>query len=143
MFRRFVLAHANFVVKIVRPTNKTTRGLMKLCTAFLISSLAHYLIDSMALETLNQYGAFKFWMSQIIAIILESAFMRLYRRIGTRVSRWTERAVGYVWVVAWFSAAVPFWVEPVIRAGFLENGLHFPLMKTIGESLKVRLGVEG
>ncbi|TEB28472.1 hypothetical protein FA13DRAFT_1793947 [Coprinellus micaceus] len=49
MFRRFVLAHANFVVKIVRPTNKTTRGLMKLFTAFLISSLAHYLIDSMAL----------------------------------------------------------------------------------------------
>ncbi|KAJ3496813.1 hypothetical protein NMY22_g19764 [Coprinellus aureogranulatus] len=143
MFRRFLTAHANFAVKLIQPSNKVVRSLIKLFTAFFISSLAHYFIDCMGLETMHQYGAFKFWMSQAIAITLESASIHFFRWTGIQVVWWVKRAVGYVWVLCWFSMTVPFWVEPVIRAGFLENGLHFPLMKAIGEGIKEQLGIVG
>ena len=129
------------MVKLTRPQSTIGRALVKLLTAFFVSSIVHYLIDCVALQRLDQFGAFKFWMAQAFVIPLESVFIHSFRNTGIPVPSWAARVTGYCWVLAWFSATVPLWSEPVIRAGFVEDGVHPQAIVNLGMKVRDALGL--
>ncbi|KAF6763391.1 membrane bound O-acyl transferase family-domain-containing protein [Ephemerocybe angulata] len=140
MMRRFMTVHSKFVVdNTINPSNRTIRGLLKLSVAFFISSIIHFLGDYIVLQNMGS-GAFKFFMLQVVAIALESTVMAF---LGRSIPRWCGRILGYVWVVCWFSVTLSLWVEPIVRAGFLESGWHHPVVVSTGATLRGLLGVDG
>lgn len=83
----------------------------------------------------------KFFMLQPLAITLEHIVAAFSQGAGIHLPSSISRAVGYLWVLCWFTVTSPFWIEPVVREGLLEDGYHFPLVFPIGKALRRHLGV--
>lgn len=77
-----------------------------------------------------------FFMLQPVAITLEMAVLRIIRTTGIRVPRWLAKALGFTWVLVWFTATLSMWVEPLVRAGFMEDGWHGPVVLWFAEKLR-------
>jgi hypothetical protein len=117
MSSQLFLAHATFVVDKLNPTNKRVRGYLKLSIAFFVSSILHSLGDYAILHSWST-GAMKFFMLQPLGIAFEHLISYLVRSAGISPPKWVSRAVGYLWVLWWFTITLPMWLEPVVKAGF-------------------------
>jgi hypothetical protein len=71
--------------------------------------------------------ALKFFLSQAVVITFEEIVIALARRVGFTDSRgW--RIFGYAWVQLWFILSLPWWLQPHISAGLIENGMPYSLI---------------
>ena len=134
-------------MNMLNPPSQTLRLLIRLYTAFFISGLIHYLADVSILQPHlpgQQPGAMTFFLLQALAITFEMLLGYVVRSLegatGVKVPVILTRAVGYVWVICWLTATHRIWTEPVIRAGFMEDGWHSPLVLSISEWIKKRAG---
>ncbi|RXW16096.1 hypothetical protein EST38_g9757 [Candolleomyces aberdarensis] len=120
---------------ILNARHKAVRAFINLYTAFFISATIHYLGDYAVLKDWTG-GSMIFFMLQPVAITFEILVLRIVRATGIRVPRWLAKAAGYTWVLVWFTATLPTWVEPVVRAGFMEDGWHGPVVLWFAEKLR-------
>ena len=77
---------------------------------------------------LGKYGgALKFFLAQPLLITFEDFIIAQGKRAGLTESR-ALRALGLVWVQLWFTICVPWWIQPQISAGLMENGMGYSLI---------------
>ena len=87
---------------------------------FMISGLVHRITDVAAGIPWRSSGAYTFFCTQALGIILEDSVQASYRYIcGTKRTsgppqRWI-RMVGYVWVLAFLVWSTPAWFYPLLR----------------------------
>ena len=67
-------------------------------------------------------------MVQPLGIVIETAVIVVFRKIGVHIHWRISRVVGFVWVLLWFSYTVPILLEPLLRVGFFESGPRFSLI---------------
>ncbi|KAG2016396.1 toxin biosynthesis protein [Coprinopsis cinerea AmutBmut pab1-1] len=129
--KRFMMAHTNYLADILHlPHSSPLRRSFKLYLSFAISALIHYCGDYMLIQSWHgATGALIFFFSQAVAITFESAVISAAKSLlGLRRATWWTRAVGYVWVIAWFSVMLPVWIEPHVRVGFMDGGRYESLI---------------
>lgn len=107
--------------------------------------MIHYLNDLPILNPSQpgqQSGSMIFFPIQAVAITFEMFVAYLVRlaegATGTQVPVRMKRWIGYVWVTGWFSMTQWIWIEPAVRAGFVEDGWHSPLALAISRAIKER-----
>ncbi|KAF6751644.1 hypothetical protein DFP72DRAFT_1172059 [Ephemerocybe angulata] len=98
------------------------RSYVSLYVAFTISGLIHYFGDYMIIQDWSGTSLIYF-VSQAVAITFEDAMAGLVRRSEVKVPTAFSRLVGYLWVVAWFSFAIPIWMTPHVKAGITSDGV--------------------
>ncbi|KAJ2919970.1 hypothetical protein MD484_g490, partial [Candolleomyces efflorescens] len=135
MMRRFLLTHGAFVADVFNARSKHLRALINLYTAFLISATIHYLGDYAVLKDWTG-GSMVFFMLQPVAITFEILVLRIFRATGIRVPGWLAKTLGYTWVLVWFTVTLSMWVEPLVRAGFMEDGWHGPVVLWCAQKLR-------
>ncbi|OAX35914.1 hypothetical protein K503DRAFT_773019 [Rhizopogon vinicolor AM-OR11-026] len=92
----------------------------QLYIAFFLSGLMHtggdIVLFSQTSAASWSFFSMPIFISQAFAITLEDMFIGIAGRLNVKGNLWT-RALGYVWVAAWFGWCVPKFVENVVRAG--------------------------
>lgn len=107
------------------PEGTILSSLVILYTSFFISAWIHHAGDYMMLG--HHADALKFFLSQAVVITLEKSIVALGRRVGfTNSYAW--RILGYVWVQLWFLYSLPWWLQPHIDAGLIQNGMPYSLI---------------
>lgn len=119
---QFLTGHGTAFANALRLPKGRVRTYFCLYTAFFISGLIHYFGDFMIIQNWSG-GSLIYFTSQACAITFEDAIQGLVRRSGVKVPRALSRVVGYLWVVAWFSFAIPIWMEPHVKAGITSEGV--------------------
>jgi hypothetical protein len=116
MFRIFLTGHASLIYDALLPfpphtavSRYTRQGI-----AFLISGLLHYRADYLMGVPCSENGALLFFMLHHSAIMLEDAVQPI---VSTILPRRILRALGYVWVAAFFIWSTPPWMYPGNRLG--------------------------
>ncbi|GAM91113.1 hypothetical protein ANO11243_091600 [Dothideomycetidae sp. 11243] len=151
--RHILISGSNTLLAALRISNHTTAAnTIKVFTAFALSGLLHALAAALACR--HDTGDFSFFISQAVAIVLEETIMFVGRSIlstGAQSSgksqernaesaspessrqqkatpKWYWRAVGFAWVVVWFTFSVRRYLDKQVRAGLYapESG-HVPL----------------
>ncbi|CAK5284958.1 unnamed protein product [Mycena citricolor] len=122
LLRRQVSSHGKFLSKRVLGLQPGTNAssYTQLYTAFLISGLLHYAAEVYALDFWHG-GALHFFLAQAVAITVEDFVKYLGRRAGLGPRSRAVRYLGYLWVTAWFTLSVPWWMNPLARAGMFEQ----------------------
>lgn len=121
-----MIAHIDFLSTAFNlPKTPLFSRYFKLYTAFFISALIHFSGDCMMLQSSTAaVGALRFFCSQALIITFETALALLASRLGLSTASWWTRALGYVWVIGWFSCSLPWWIEPHVRVGFVDSGRY-------------------
>ncbi|KAJ7626833.1 membrane bound O-acyl transferase family-domain-containing protein [Roridomyces roridus] len=131
MLHRSLSAHGKFLAhKMLGLTPGTLPSLyIRLYTGFFISALLHYGAESMALHHLRG-RALSFFMLQAVGITLEDVIFRLARKtpLGRLEGSVGARLVGYAWTLGWFALVLPYWQEPLVRAGLTDGGIPISLI---------------
>jgi hypothetical protein len=106
---------ANFMADDILhlPKGSLIARYLKIIIIFFLSGFGHYVADVAGTESLYPFGAWVFFVSQALGIILEDSVQALYRFVfghsncHSQSPLWS-RIVGYVWVVAFLL----FWTTP-------------------------------
>ncbi|KAE8445948.1 hypothetical protein EG329_012727 [Mollisiaceae sp. DMI_Dod_QoI] len=88
----------------------------KIFFAFAVSGSLHTGSDFGGAIPFTQSGAFRFFCTQALGIILEDGIQEVYRRIFGDRKRLLREAVGYLWVFTWLCWSTPSWAYPTARA---------------------------
>jgi len=96
-----------------------------LYTSFFVAAWIHHAADYMMLG--KHGGAPKFFLSQALFITFEDFIIALGRRAGAKDSQ-AWRIFGYAWVQLWFAFSLPWWIQPQISAGMIQNGMGYSLI---------------
>lgn len=86
----------------------------ELFLTFLVSGLYHQAIETAQGLKWSESGSTRFFATMAVGIVLEDAVQWVFRTrngIGREDSVW-RKAVGYVWVLAIFAYATPFYAYP-------------------------------
>lgn len=88
------------------PPGSAASSYTQLYAAFTISALAHTAGDAMLSTRMEYVGrSCPYFIAQAVAITFEDAVIGLARKAGYRKSLFT-RAIGYVWVIFWFTFSI-------------------------------------
>ena len=88
-------------------------------------------------------GSLIYFTLQACAITFEDAVQGLVRRSGVKIPGALRRAVGYMWVMAWFSLAIPIWMEPHVKAGITSDGVSgSSVVPVLAREIAARLRLE-
>ena len=142
-----MLTISSVVVKALNPPSQSLQLLIRLYVSFFVSGLIHSLGDVPLLDPSlplpQRSGSLIFFLLQAVGITIELAFATLLHTAQSvsniRVPTAIKRGVGYLWVVAWLSVTLGFWVEPEVRAGFIEDGWHPRFARSIADALKAKV----
>jgi hypothetical protein len=94
-----------------------TALLVQLYVAFIASGFMHSAGGDAMVGIQHIWASFPFFLSQAVAITLETAVIGIARQAGyTRSNIWM-RLVGYAWVFWWFSISMPWLVNWAVSAG--------------------------
>jgi hypothetical protein len=101
MFRIFLTGHADMIADAFLPFPRRTAvsRYIRQAIAFIISGLIHYHADHLMDVPHTENGALLFFLLHHSAIMLEDAVEPVLSKI---LPRRLLRALGYVWVVAFF-----------------------------------------
>ncbi|KAJ3484046.1 hypothetical protein NLJ89_g12014 [Agrocybe chaxingu] len=130
LFRSVFTAHAEFLVQVLHlsPKSKITTYL-KLFIVLTLSGIMHLVGDYTVFHSWTSSGALHTFILQGVAIALEDRVLAIARKVGFKETLFS-RCLGYVWVIAWFSISLPYWIDPGVPVGLLED--HFPFMSDRG-----------
>ncbi|EAU90926.2 hypothetical protein CC1G_02313 [Coprinopsis cinerea okayama7 len=140
VMRGHLKSNSSFVVKDIlgfRPEWVCTHYL-EIAIAFLFSGLMHVAGEYMANRGRTvSYGALIFFALQPLALALGRILSGLSGRLGYKPRPIFLKALGYVWVVTWFTFSLPLWVEQLMRAGFMTSWSNIPrgITRTVIQSL--------
>ena len=85
---------------------------------FFISGLLHHVMDVASGMAWTESGATTFFVMMAAGVMLEDAtqwvFYDLLMGGGVRGRSWAK-ALGFLWVILFFSYATPFWAYPMLR----------------------------
>lgn len=122
---------SNKIFKFPRGTNRSSYT--QLYVAFFLSAVFHF-AGEFTYERRIVSRSFKFFMLQALAITLEDFVIYISKRLllqaglkfnpGKANESWAEAAVrvmGYCWVVLWFCATLPIYVDEASARGFYKS----------------------
>lgn len=95
------------------PAGSKGSALVQLFTAFIISGIIH----SHPTETRPIY----FFVAQPLAIIFEEAVITAANRAGYTSPTRMHKAIGYVWVICWFTVSIPGYMDAMINSGVADT----------------------
>jgi hypothetical protein len=113
MLRPIVLPWAQSAAKLLGAgEGGTIYYLLLLGIGIGISACGHFFAAKSATEGLIGEATFLFFLYQWMGIVLETVVRGLWRQLVPKDTAWTrvERAVGYVWTIAW----LVYQLEPLI-----------------------------
>ncbi|KAK0203517.1 hypothetical protein DFS33DRAFT_1260838 [Desarmillaria ectypa] len=117
----FLLSHGHFLAyRVLRLRRGSYEAFaIQLHSAFLISGLLHQL-QEYSVTRQWAHGSMLFFYSEVGAISLEQGIIAVGKRM--HLPAILVRGVGYCWVLGWFTFILPFWLDPMTRAGmFVAN----------------------
>lgn len=71
-------------------------------------------------------GSQYFFPAQAFAIMFEDAVIAMGKKVGIKPSTLLYR-IGYVWTTLWFIYTFPMWMDPMVKANFMEDSLIMPV----------------
>jgi heme exporter protein D len=102
-------------------------ALIQLYLSFAISCLIHEF--QIFMVTRRDMGEFAFFMSQPVAITVESLVQRMFSQVRSRgagpdnTEPALARYAGYIWVAFWFSISLPSYVKGCRDAGIVHDAI--------------------
>lgn len=124
---QLLTGHTNFVADVLRLPQGKFKTYFKLYGSFFISGLLHYAADYMLFQ--NWSGtSIRFFVLQAVAITFEDIAIALASRLGFNRNMLGFRVIGYVWVFAWFAFSLPIWLDPIVHAGTMDEGVNVSLI---------------
>lgn len=87
----------------------------QLYTAFFVSGLIHLGADYTVMRHLTIFSP-RFFLLQAVAITLEDFIQWCTKSARSKIG-WTSKAVGYLWVIVWFTWSGPLWVDYMSKNG--------------------------
>ena len=119
--------HTYFLSQSLRLPNCTFKTYFKLFVSFAISGLIHYGGYYMLFQ--NWSGtSMRFFVLQAVAITFEDMVIALAARFGHTQQNTVFRFIGYIWVFAWFTYSLPMWLDPIVHAGTMDDGINVSLI---------------
>jgi len=67
---------------------------------------------------------------QAVAITFEDAVIGIASRLGFKESK-AFKLIGFIWVFAWFTFSMPIGLEPLVRAGFVDERKQVGLLRVL------------
>ncbi|KDQ15960.1 hypothetical protein BOTBODRAFT_107794 [Botryobasidium botryosum FD-172 SS1] len=118
--QKFFVSHAKFIArKVLRfPPGTTRSSITQLLVAFTMSGLLHMGGDYMAMRRLDV--SYKLFLIQVIPIAVEDWVTNIFSGV---LDEKISRALGYVWVFAWFVLCVPWFVNGLLEAGMIDHAM--------------------
>ncbi|RXW19039.1 hypothetical protein EST38_g6808 [Candolleomyces aberdarensis] len=142
VWHQFLTAHGTFFANVLGIPKGRFRSYFSLYVAFFISGLIHYFGDYKIIQNWSG-GSLIYFTLQAVAITFEDGVVGLVRRSGVKVPPVLAKLVGYLWVVAWFSFAIPIWMEPHVKAGITSNDVSDnAVIPALAQEIAARLRLE-
>ena len=124
---QLLTGHTDFFAQVLRLPKGTFKTYFKLFGSFAISGLIHYGGDYMLFQ--NWSGtSMRFFVLQAVAITFEDMVIALAARFGHTQQNTVSRFIGYIWVFAWFTYSLPMWLDPIVHAGTMDDGINVSLI---------------
>ncbi len=124
---QLVTGHTDFFAQVLRLPKGLFKTYFKLFGSFAISGLIHYGGDYMLLQ--NWSGtSMQFFILQAVAITFEDMVIAVAARFGHTQQNTVFKVIGYMWVFAWFTYSLPMWLEPIVHAGTMDDGVNVSLI---------------
>ncbi|TFK22212.1 hypothetical protein FA15DRAFT_45388 [Coprinopsis marcescibilis] len=134
IMRKHLKENSAFMTKDLLRLDRSTQTVqyLEILIAFLLSGFLHAVGESMAQQHIS-LGALTFFALQPLALVTESAVLaitsKLTRHRGLSTPSQPNMALktlGYLWVLFWMSSTLPFWLEPLMQAGFMTSYSNIP-----------------
>ncbi|KAH6906541.1 membrane bound O-acyl transferase family-domain-containing protein [Coprinopsis sp. MPI-PUGE-AT-0042] len=113
--RRMFMRHSDYFTALFNFPAGTFRNYFKLYIAFFISGLFHYAADY-SLRQDWKGTSIESFVLQAVAISAEDIAIALGRCLGVKEGK-GMRALGFFWVLIWFSMWIPNYFYPLLTAG--------------------------
>jgi hypothetical protein len=111
------------------PRKSTIAGFVKILTAFAISGILHSAAGLASGVPLRELGAFRFFCTQAVGVLVEQGIISMYRRLrgdgkaGLSLVGW--RVLGFAWVAVFMAWSGPAWVYPQAARAKGEGEMSF------------------
>ncbi|KAF6742288.1 membrane bound O-acyl transferase family-domain-containing protein [Ephemerocybe angulata] len=142
LMRNHLTSTSTYIVESLpppfRPASRRTKSPIQVTIIFLLSGLLHLAGEHHALRSLPGSdmstssilgGIFMTFALQPFGLFLEHLFCPVHRAcLGHRMgppSR-LEKALGFLWVLAWFSFSMSFYTRRMMGAGFMTGWANIP-----------------
>ena len=120
---RFIVSEpTRFIIHNVLnlPRNRLMTRYLSLCLTFLISGALHLVIDIASGISWQKSGAIRFFCTQVFGILIEEAWLTLYRWSPSLQKMCRSRVpwvkmIGRAWVAAFLVWTVPSYMYPMMR----------------------------
>lgn len=124
---QLLTGHMDFFARILRLPKGTFKTYFKLFGSFAISGLIHYGGDYMLFQ--NWSGtSMRFFFLQAVAITFEDIVIAFAAHLGFTQQNTAFKCIGFFWVFAWFTYSLPMWIDPVVHAGTMDDGVNISLI---------------
>ena len=71
----------------------------------------------------------EFFLLQAVAITFEDIIISLAARAGlSSKPNLFYKFIGFVWIYAWFTYSLPMWLDNMIQAGLMDDGVNYSLI---------------
>ena len=126
MTRQLVVSYGTFAARDIFhfPKGSLSSRYTQLYVGFAVTTLVH--LHGGLCTARREMGETVFFMGQAVAITAEDAVIAAAKKAGIQESAWT-RAVGYLWVFAWFSWSMRAYVGQSAGAGIMNLDVVKPL----------------
>ena len=128
VLRKLVTGHANFIAKQLRLPKNSFTTCFKLFIAFFVSGLIHHFAEYILYQ---KWGgrSMEFFLLQAVAITFEDIIISLAARAGlSSKPNLFYNFIGFVWIYAWFTYSLPMWLDNMIQAGLMDDGVNYSLI---------------
>lgn len=88
----------------------------QLYIGFFLSGIIHMGGDCMVMQDLFVFFTVRFFLLQAVAITVED-FVQWFTKSWRLKMGWTSKAVGFCWVLVWFSWSAPLWFDYLNKNG--------------------------
>ena len=128
MLRKLVTGHADFITKQLHLRKSTFTTCVKLFIAFFVSGLIHHAAEYVIYQKWAGHSM-EFFLLQAVAITCEDVIIKLAVRAGfSSKPNLFFKFMGFIWVFSWFTYSLPLWLDKMIHAGTIDDGLNFSLI---------------
>ncbi|KAJ7240390.1 membrane bound O-acyl transferase family-domain-containing protein [Mycena haematopus] len=124
LFRRPLCKHADF---FLRPDRSAASSWVRMCFVFALSGFVHHLGETVPMGFWRS-GSLIFFSIQPVAMAVETLFAFSSQRAGAVLPTPVNKALGLVWVVAWFTLTLPIMQDPLLQTGNMGSRVNVSLI---------------